>query len=289
MTNFVTPDDALIASPADWPASASAIPEVFDAFARLVEGLTHDKLVLADGGEEYRWAHRGHPEYLFRLTPVLKDGCVSERYIPESWEGRVTRTVLESFLRARFVHYERPAGWGAHLPVVAIRKVNGLVERLIELPGKRPLVDPLRDAARTDDDTVIPVTTEFAGEWSGILTEWEHVDGFLAGPNPGGAWLGQRMRRVAMPFGRWWWELRGRRDAGDSNWYDDRWHDPTSITAYLGWPAYVLAAVGQVGRCPGCGGPTVEGRQYCGDADCDRDRASARQRNRRAAKRAMGS
>ena len=213
---------------------------------------------------------------------------MSAAYIPPSWQSHITRACLASFFQVGFLQYDRPRAWGAYLPIVATRDVDGRRETLSELPGKRPLVDPLRDSARPDDDTVIPIRVEFAGEWSDLLTDWEHTDGFLAGPEPGVAWLRQRVKRIAMPYGRWWCELRGQRDARDSRRYFGTWREPISVTAYLGWPAHLVAAAGTVGRCPACRRVVIGGRLYCGAPQCDRARAAHRQRSGRAARRAMG-
>ena len=146
-------------------------------------------------------------------------------------------------------------------------------------PAKRPFVDPLRDTGAPDEKDWLLLAPELEGEWAGALHAWEHSDAFLAGVNPGPAWLRQRMRQAVAPGARLWWELKGLRDAGDLRRYgSEMWAHPMPVTVYLGWHSYVVEATGATLRCPACGGFTIQGRQYCGSRDCDRARAVARKR-----------
>jgi hypothetical protein len=146
-------------------------------------------------------------------------------------------------------------------------------------PAKRPFVDPLRDTGAPDEKDWLLLAPELEGEWAGALHAWEHSDAFLAGVNPGPAWLRQRMRQAVAPGARLWWELKGLRDAGDLRRYgSEMWAHPMPVTVYLGWHSYVVEATGATLRCPACGGFTIQGRQYCGPRDCDRARAVARKR-----------
>lgn len=68
--------------------------------------------------------------------------------------------------------------------------------------------------------------------------------------------------------------------------YQGMWKEPTKLAAYLGWPAYLLEAAGEVRECY-CGRAVIQGRTYCGSPDCNRERARARKRVSRASRRAM--
>lgn len=283
MTRFVTALDALVLSPCTAPERPEQLPDIVDGFDRVAARME-------TGRVEHDWTDEGvvvfdpaDHDLAFRLTAVLKDGFVYGPHVPASWCSRISLDMVAAALDPVFRFADRPRGWGAHVPIVLCRDVNGGVETLSRLPGRLPLIDPLRDSARLDDASVIPVAVEATGQWAALCLPWEHLDRFLAGGRPGEAWLRRRTRTMLMPSGRWWWELEGLRDAGDSRRYAGMWTEPRRGIACLGWPAYFFLAASPLHRCRACGGPTIAGRQYCGTPDCNTDRAAARQRAARAA------
>jgi hypothetical protein len=149
--------------------------------------------------------------------------------------------------------------------------------------AKQPFVDPLRDLAAPDSSEWLPLSPELDGEWAGLFTPWENTDAYLGGTRPGAAWLARR-RLPAIATGiRLWWELRGWRDTGDPERYRGQWNESIPITAYLGWPAYLIAAAVETVLCENCGRVTIQGRRFCGGRECDRARAVARKRLGRSA------
>lgn len=285
MTKSVTATDVLVLSPVDFPEKPEDEAEIFDGFARVAVGLAECQLAggWQDDGSPLM-AHRGAPEPIFRATPLLRDGFTGPGWLPDSWEGRITLSIIGGYFAAEWLLYPREPDWGVHIPFDEVTPVEDGLRTRGTVPVKIPHIDPLRDGARPDDETDWPVRPELSGEWAGFLTSWEHVDGCLAGHRPGLAWLQRRIAHAVAPTGRVWWELRGLRDAGDVGRYGPQmWGRPTTVTLYLGWPAYFIAAAGETSRCEGCSRTAIRGRRYCAAPDCARARAAQRQRVSRAA------
>lgn len=202
--------------------------------------------------------------------------------VPQAWAARVSRAIVAEYLAAEWLLYTREPSWGAHMRFDEVTPVeDGHNVRSVR-PLKLPLVDPLRDVVQVDDESTWPVRPELAGAWAGLLTAWEHVDGLLATKTPGQAWLARRTARAVVPGDRWWWEVRGWRDARDSHRYSGMDWRPLDVTVYLGWPAYFVAAAGPLRKCPACGRRVIQGRRFCGSDACNRARTTDRKRVSRA-------
>jgi hypothetical protein len=279
----VTATDVLVLSPVEWPATPDELPGIFDAFLRAVAALEGGRIAFAWEDGVPLLAHPASPEPMFRPTPVLRDGWTTPFLVPSAWQGQISRAHVADYFVAEWQLFPREPSWGAHSSFEDVTPAGeGLRVRTVMLP-KLPVVDPLRDTAAQDDESMWPVTPELAGDWRSLLTTWEHVDGLLASKTPGSAWLARRSTRAMVSSDRLWWEIRGWRDAGDGHRYSGmEWH-PVSVMVYLGWPAYFIAAAGKTTSCPACAKVTIQGRQYCGTVDCNRARAGARQRTSRAA------
>jgi hypothetical protein len=102
--NVLTPSDCLVFSRLDWPDEQLALPEVFDAFARVVDSVSTGKGSVGgvqDG--QLLVAHVSAPEFMFRAVPVLSDGCVWPRMVPPSWQGHITRPRLAAYFRSEWL------------------------------------------------------------------------------------------------------------------------------------------------------------------------------------------
>ncbi len=284
VTKSVTSEDALVLSPADIPEQPSDLPDVFDDFERVAAGLEKGSLFVGLEGVKMvlQASEKG---FGFYFTPILSSGEAPGQLLPPEWEGRVTRDVVAAFVRADCLLYLRPPGWGAHAGIEHVSD-EGVVGGRLDV--NTPLIDPLRDSARPDDERTLPLAPEFEAPWDAHLTPWEHVDGLLVTKPPPRAWVRRRVRRVICKYGRWWWELRGLRDCDDPNRYSGMWKEPRPIAMYLGWPAYLLELAGDIRECS-CGGRAIQGRTYCGSPDCNRERARRRRRDSRKAHTAMAS
>jgi hypothetical protein len=280
VTKFVTPTDALVLSPS-WPRDPDGLPEVFDAFARVVAGWEPNEIVAVLEGGVLLVVPKWAPEVAFRLIAVTRDGSTVPGLVPTAWAGRVTREVIVSYFAASWQLFERQPGWGVHLPFSRISPTSNGLRVEAELPAKWPLVDPVRDAARVDTESEWAILPVLGGDWAGFLTGWENVDGFTATLKPGAAWLARRTASAISPTGRLWWEIRGLHDANDGHRFEGEWARPVAITLYLGWPAYVLAAAGQTTPCEACHRAAIQGRRYCGTLGCNRARATERRRRSR--------
>jgi hypothetical protein len=282
VTKSVTPTDSLVLSPLDWPEGPEAVPDVHDAFARAVVGLREGRVGFCWDGGQPLIAHEEAPELMFRIATLLRDGATAPYMVPDAWQGKITREIVASYFATEWLLYQCEPGWGAHASFGEIREAGDGIDVHTSLPAKLPLVDPLRDTAGVDDESYLPLVPVKAGEWGSLLTPWENVDGLLATHTPGQAWLDRRTAQAMVPSDRWWWEVRGWRDGGDGHRYEDMERHPISVTVYLGWPAYVIAAAGKTTRCPQCGGARIQGRQFCRAPECDRARAAERKRVSRA-------
>jgi len=282
VTKSVTPTDALVLSPVGLPEDPARAKDVFDVFARAVAGL-EDGLLATGWQDGMRIvAHASTVEPVFRPTPLLRDGTTFSDLVPELWDGRVTRDVVASYFDAGWLLRPRERGWGVRTEIV-----EGFWEGLPQGSYMRvrtdwPLVDPVGDAAQFDDEAVDPISARKPEPWDGLLTDWEHRDGYFGGVAPGTAWLARRSAHVRALDGRWWWQLRGLREGSEPVRFRGQWDEPVAVSVYLGWPAYMCAVAGTVTRCAACGVRfTIGGRRYCGSTDCVRARASDRQRIRR--------
>ena len=173
-----------------------------------------------------------------------------------------------------------PPDWGVYSPIrtVDVDARTIVMEHAVAVP----LIDPVHDGARIDDDSVFPIAVEFPTPWDELLQGWEHVDGYFGRDDPNTSWMRRRRRLATAASGRWWLEVRGVWDADDGERYDGQWAEPMDFTAYLGWPAFLLDIAGETGACKSCGKPTPTGRRYCGTQHCNKIRTRARQRERRA-------
>lgn len=279
MKSSLAQTDALIFSPTEIAASPERLPDIFDAFARLAEGVERRESARSRKDGEIFWAPQFAPDCWFRVTPLLRDGTAYPWHVPARWNGRVTREAIAAYTRARWAFLARPRGWGAHWRSLELDPDRTKHIAYYVLDAKRPFVDAVRDTAKPDDEHTLPVEPQIQGDWRPILSSWEHVDGFMASPEPGPAWLRARSAQVRATNGRFWWQLRGYRDAGDIARYGrELWDQPHAVALYLGWPAYLVAQAGQIRRCHACGGAAIGGRRYCGSRECDRARAAARKR-----------
>jgi len=280
MGKALTTTDALVLSLLNWPEGPHDLPKVFDAFARVVDGISTDVGVLGcvDGGDLVM-AHVSDPETMFRATPVLADGWAPPTMMPATWHGRLTRSRLAAYFRSEWLGTPCEPSWGAHMLFASPpREVGDSLVIQMENLAKRPLVDPLRELAAEDTPEWLALSVQPDGEWAGLLTDWEGTDAFLAETQPGAAWSAARTRRVICPAPKHWWQLRGWRDAADSRRYCGQWEEPIPITVFLGWPAYAVAAAVSTAPCDSCGKATIKGRRFCGGPECNRARAIARQR-----------
>lgn len=125
------------------------------------------------------------------------------------------------------------------------------------------------------------------------FTAWEVLDAALhpAPKREEGArrMYFQRRRRICQVPARWFLEARGIRDSGDRERYlpsvkanPDGTAKREPVEAYLGWPAYLAATARPESSCLNCGGRMPSGRDYCGLADCRRERARKRKQEQRA-------
>ena len=283
MTKFVTPTAALVLSPTELPEDPARLPDVFDAFARVVVGLEHNELAWRTKDWPLRVRHPGDPDHAFRVTALLRDGRTAPAYVPRVCQGRVTRQVVAEYMTAGWALYRREPGRGMRIPITVIDRERHMTWSVV--PAKVPLIDPVRELMQEDDETVLPVTAGVTGDWAGVFTPWENLDGLMGLKTPGEAWLRRRTARTVAPFRGFWSIIQGWHDVGDGARYQGMWRDPLVVTVYLGWPAYFISAAGETTSCPACAKVTIQGRQYCGTVDCNRARAAARQRTSRAASR----
>lgn len=128
---------------------------------------------------------------------------------------------------------------------------------------------------------------------AGIFSPWEADDAATC-PHPGAyppsvGWYLKARTRTVMVDSEPWERLRGLRDCDDSQRYIVSWpprHRQVSVSAFLGWPAYLISVAQDLGSAPcrECGKPTPVGREYCGSAECNRARARERKRAARDAR-----
>jgi hypothetical protein len=279
VTRSVTARDVVVLSPGGLPDTPARLPDVFDAFVRIAAGMEDDSHLREKREGFIHWAAPASPETWFRVVPVLRDGTTWPQLVPPARDGRITPDAVAVYIAAPWHLFRRDAGWGAHFPIVGTADdPKGQIAYSVS-EARLPMIDPLRDAAREDDAQTMPVRPELQGPWGPLLTEWEHVDGFVAGPGPGETWLEERKRNARAASGRLWWQLHGLRDAGDPKSYGrEMWSAPHDVSLYLGWPAYLAARAGTVSTCEACHRPAIQSRRYCGSADCDRVRRRERQR-----------
>ena len=256
--NALTSTDALILSLLDWPDGPHELPEVFDAFARVVDSIASGtgSVGAIDEGR-LLVGHASAPELLFRATPILADGWVAPSMVPDAWHGHLTRSLLAAYFRSDWLMWPREPSWGAQMPFAdGPQRVGQALEVGLLNPAKRPFIDPLRDLAGEDGPEWLPLSVELDGEWAGLFTPWESTDAFVGGTRPGAAWLARRTLPATATGIRLWWQLRGWRDAGDAERYRGHWEDSLPITVYLGWPAYAVAAASDTVPCANCGRTT---------------------------------
>src|SRR5664280_2506568 len=149
VTKPVTPTDALVLSPVDFPEKPEDEAESFDGFARVAVGLAERQL--AGGWQDdgsLLMAHRGAPEPIFRATPLLRDGFTGPGWLPDSWEGHITLSIIGGYFAAEWLLYPREPDWGVHIPFDEVTPVEDGLRTRGTVPVKIPLIDPLRDGAR---------------------------------------------------------------------------------------------------------------------------------------------
>lgn len=256
-------------------------PKVFEDFHRVVAAFGEGSgfyVIEPKGAARVLFAHDREGTW-FYLTAVLRDGRTEPFVVPRSWKGRITRkTIAQYFGADTFDLSLRKSGkWGLHWKV---EKALGPRGYKVFAPVQFPLIDPVRDATQPDDERWLPVALSFKEPWNSLFTRWEALDAFMATKTPGEEWLRHRIRHAVGFPARSWLQIRGLHEARNADRYKGQWEDKTAITAYLGWPAYFIDAAGEVRRCR-CGGTAIGGRTYCGDPDCNRERARQRQRDRR--------
>ena len=281
MTKFVTATKSLVLSPVTWPSTSAGLADVYDAFGRAVVGLVNDEIGLGVAGDRRILAHKASTQAPFYFVPLLRDGSTMPNLVPPVWAGKITRAIVAAYLRAEWLLVRREPSWGAHLLFGETTSVDDELHVRAQVGASLPLIDPIRDIAGEDDPSLIAVRPELAGDFAGLLTDWEAIDGCLIPAQPGEAWLDRRMARVVAASGRWWWEIEGLRDADDAERYRGEWSYPMLVSVYLGWPAYFVAAAGATTRCPNCGRTSIQGRFYCGAPECDQARAIDRKRTSR--------
>lgn len=152
MGKALTTTDALVLSLLNWPEGLHDLPKVFDAFVRVVDGISSGKGLLGcveDGGLVL--AHVSDPETMFRATPILVDGWVPPAMVPAPWHGRLTRSLLAAYFRSEWLATPCEPSWGAHMPFASKpHEVGDSLVIQMENLAKQPLVDPLRDLAAED-------------------------------------------------------------------------------------------------------------------------------------------
>lgn len=271
VTRALTGTDVLILSPVYPPARPENEPAFFDDFERCVKIFESGRMYWTQEGGRVCLAARAHlraGDPLYAVTVILRDGRTDPTILPG---GRVDREMVAQFVSVPIEIYGRPPDWGVRTKGFQLGP-NGSFSADIPVPV--PLIDPIRDGARLDDDTVFPICFGFPDPWRGVLTAWEELDGALGRADPNEAWL--RRRQVTTL------ELQGWHEEEHTSRYEGMWREPRQITAYLGWPAYLLDVASPQGTCDECGGATVPGRRFCVDPACRRVRAAARQRSSRA-------
>jgi hypothetical protein len=283
MRKSVTATAALVLSPTELPEDPARLPDVFDAFARVVEGLEHNELAWRSKDWPLSVRHPGDPDHVFRATPLLPDGRTAPTYVPRACRGRVTRQVVAEYMTAGWALYPRAPSRGMRIPFTWIDYERHMTWSVV--PARLPLIDPVRELMQEDDETVLPLTAGVTGDWAPVLTAWENLDGLMGLKTPGEAWLRRRMARTVAAYRGFWSIIEGFHDADDGARYEGMWGDPLVVTVYLGWPAYFISAAGEITSCPACSRVTIQGRRYCGTLDCNRARAAARQQTSRAASR----
>ena len=281
VTKSVTTTDALIFSPVDTPKTPDELPKVFDDFRRCLEQLSQGRAFMENSFPRLQIAPSPKGRR-YAVTPILKDGTVLPWTVPNEWNGRVTRARVGEFLRAKVLISLRPPSWGSHWTAEVLEGRSGMIQHTLLTP--LPLIDPMHDTARADDERTLPIAPAFEEPWLSFFTPWEHTDGFLGKGAPGPLWLSHRSSSVRMPTSRWWWELRGLKDAKDPERYHGEWTRQAPIRAFLGWPAYLFSQAGELSRCE-CGALCIQGRRYCGAPDCNRARSTQRKRTSREAQR----
>lgn len=281
MTKSVTATAALVLSPIEVPEDPARLPDVFDAFTRVVAGLERGEPVWRPTDWGLQVTHPKDPDVRFRATPLLRDGRTWAAAVPRTCAGRVTRQVVAEYMAASWAFSRREPGRGMRIPFTVIDHERHMTWSVI--PAKGPLIDPVRELMQDDDETVLPLDVGVTGAWAAVFTSWENLDGLMGLKTPGDVWLGRRTARVVASSRQFWSMIQGWHDAGDERRYRGQWSEPIAVTAYLGWPAYLIAVAGVSGRCPACGCTTVQGRRYCGVPACDRARAAKRKRLSRAA------
>jgi hypothetical protein len=276
VTKFVTPTAALVLSPTESPDDAARLPDVFDAFVRVVSGLERNELAFRPADYGLLVRHPKDPDHPFLATPLLRDGRTWPGCVPGACQGRVTRQVVADYVAAKWVLRPREPGRGMRIPFTFVDTATHSTWSVV--PAKAPLVDPVRELLQDDDERVLPVAVGVTGDWAAVFTPWENLDGLMGLKTPGDAWLARRTAHVLASSRYLWSTIEGWYDAGDCDRYRGHWHEPIAVTAYLGWPAYLIAAVGRTSRCPVCDRTTVQGRLFCGAIECNRTRAVERQR-----------
>ena len=277
----LTATDALILSPVDAPRRPDVLPTIFDDFERGLFGIEAGRLYGSREGGRMCVCASPEPSEdrpVYALTAVLADGRTDPGVVPG---GRITRDLVAAFLRCRLSVYDRDPSWGVRSDIRAVRE-DGRVETRFAV--HLPLVDPIRDGARRDDDRVLPVAVEYPEPWRRFFGPWEHLDGLLGSADANRHWMERRKRPVQARGSRAWWEIRGIHEKEDPDYYHGLWPEPRRVVAYLGWPAYLLDAVGAVGRCEHCRARTLAGRRYCGAGNCKRERAALRKQSSRDAR-----